>query len=204
VTARASASAEFDRQLATLLRRGHPAAAGLSRGDFRQRLEPLRAVAVGLGHDDFVLVVGGGLLPAPSAIGLVRRRGRPAASMLSAPELADFAPIDEVALPGPDAYLVTAVQTGADHRGVTPDTALARILAAGRSPLTIEEGIALVTQFPEAVFKNGGFSLAGSRCGDKRVCALWISNGAPKLGWCWAGNPHSWLGTASCDERLGA
>ena len=43
--------------------------------------------------------------------------------------------------------------------------------------------------------------LAGSRCGDRRVPALWISEGAPKLGWCWAGNPHTWLGTASAGSR---
>jgi hypothetical protein len=68
--------------------------------------------------------------------------------------------------------------------------------------LTIDEGIALVTQKPEAVAKNGGFSLAGSRCGDRRVTALWISDNRPKLGWCWAGNPHTWLGTASCRGRV--
>jgi hypothetical protein len=39
--------------------------------------------------------------------------------------------------------------------------------------------------------------------GDRRVPALWISGGAPKLGWCWAGNPHTWLGSASCATRLG-
>ena len=26
---------------------------------------------------------------------------------------------------------------------------------------------------------------------------MWISERAPKLGWCWDGNPHTWLGTAS-------
>jgi hypothetical protein len=83
------------------------------------------------------------------------------------------------------------------------DEALATIERGGRSPLTIDEGIALVTQFPEAVAKNAGFSLAGSRCGDRRVCALWISESRPKLGWCWAGNPHTWLGTASCSGRAG-
>ena len=92
---------------------------------------------------------------------------------------------------------------GLDLRNVTPDDALPRILQAGRSPLTLQEGIALVAQRPEAVDRNAGFSLPGSRCGDKRVTAIWISKGAPKLGWCWAGNPHTWLGSASCVERIG-
>ncbi|WP_238695248.1 DUF5701 family protein [Ornithinimicrobium flavum] len=46
---------------------------------------------------------------------------------------------------------------------------------------------------------------------DTRVPALWISNGtgrdgqerkdAPKVGWCWAGNHHTWLGIASVAGR---
>lgn len=86
---------------------------------------------------------------------------------------------------------------------VTPDDALQSIHAGRRSPLTIDEGIALITQHPEAVARNRGFSLLGSRCGDRRVTALWMSKGRPKLGWCWAGNPHTWLGSASCGSRLG-
>jgi hypothetical protein len=46
------------------------------------------------------------------------------------------------------------------------------------------------------------FSLLGSRRGDRRVPALWLSGGRPRLGWCWAGAPHFWLGSASCAERL--
>ncbi len=119
------------------------------------------------------------------------------------PELATFTPIAPVSLPARAAYVMSIVDTGRDSRNMTPDDGLERVLARGRSPLTIEEGIALVTQFPEAVATNGGLSLAGSRCGDRRVCALWISKGAPKLGWCWPGNPHTWLGIASCKARAG-
>ena len=46
---------------------------------------------------------------------------------------------------------------------------------------------------------------------DARTPALWISNGtgrdgaanrnAPKVGWCWAGNRHTWLGFASAAHR---
>ena len=59
-----------------------------------------------------------------------------------------------------------------------------------------------MTHHPEAVDRNDGFSLLASRCGDRRVGALWISKGRPKLGWCWAGNPHTWLGSASCAARV--
>jgi Family of unknown function (DUF5701) len=46
---------------------------------------------------------------------------------------------------------------------------------------------------------------------DARTPAVWISNGtgrdgaanrdAPKVGWCWAGNRHRWLGFASAADR---
>jgi hypothetical protein len=81
--------------------------------------------------------------------------------------------------------------------------ALEMIHDEGRSPLTIDEGIAVATHYPEMVAPGFGFSLAGSRAGDRRVTALWISKQRPKLGWCWAGNPHTWLGTASLGARVG-
>jgi hypothetical protein len=77
------------------------------------------------------------------------------------------------------------------------------VIVASGALVAASTSIALVTHFREAVATNVGLSLAGSRCGDRRVCALWISKGAPKLGWCWAGNPHTWLGIASCAGRAG-
>jgi len=99
--------------------------------------------------------------------------------------------------------VVLDVQRGAEYRGVRPEDAVAALSERGRTPLSVDEGIALVLQFPASLEKNHCFSLAASRCGDRRVPALWISKGAPKLGWCWAGNPHTWLGTASCGGRAG-
>ena len=150
-----------------------------------------------------MIVVTSELAPAAETIARVERRGKAGFSVLERDDLERFAPIDEVELPPSPAYLLRAPDTGADTRNVTPDAALATIREAGRSPLTIDEGIALVTHEPEAVAKNAGFSLLASRCGDKRVTALWISENRPKLGWCWAGNPHTWLGSASCAERIG-
>ena len=207
-----AADAEFDRQVDTLVERGYPAAAGLTEGELRAELEPLRPVALALdpagdaerGEFGFVVVVTARLVPSAQAIALVRRRGKAGVlAMLTADELPTFAPIDAVAIPAAGAYLMTAVHSGRSSLNVTPDDALAQILAAGHSPLTVQEGIALITQFPEAVATNGGISLAGSRCGDRRVTAVWISRGAPKLGWCWAGNPHTWLGIGSCARRIG-
>ncbi|MFG3335488.1 DUF5701 family protein [Streptomyces tendae] len=56
-----------------------------------------------------------------------------------------------------------------------------------------------VSTFPFDVEKC--FSLGGSRCGDRRVPAIWVSKRAPKPGRCWEGNPHTWLGMAAAGAR---
>ena len=149
-----------------------------------------------------VLVPSRALLPVAEAAARVKRRGRPVVlGHLEYDELADFLPIAAVTLPDAPAYVALDVDLGAASRNVRPEHALREIVAAGRSPLTLDEGIALVLQQPEAIAANWGFSMAGSRRGDQRVPAFWISQGGPKLGWCWDRNPHTWLGTASCAGR---
>jgi hypothetical protein len=114
---------------------------------------------------------------------------------------ADYAPIAELEIPDASSYVLHDVELGAEFFDVTPDAALVRILERGRSPLTIEEGVSVLLQRPGALKEENAFSLLGSRRGDRRVPALWLSGGRPRLGWCWAGAPHSWLGAASCSGR---
>lgn len=180
--------------------------------DFMKNLSPLRETLRGVeiaaaspedGRIPLGLVIKSELVAAAKAIELVERRDKPGFSVMDPDEIASFEPIEAVRLPEGLAYLMMDVDTGRDTLNVTPDAALEVIESRRRSPLTIDEGVALITHYPEAVAKNGGFSLLGSRCGDRRVTALWISQSRPKLGWCWAGNPHTWLGSASCGGRLG-
>lgn len=205
------AAAEFDRQVETLLERGYPALAGLAAADFAGLLTPLRAAAVACGGAPaapdrlpFVVVVPAKLVPTGAAMPLTALRGKPGAVSRLLPDVDTFGPTDLAPVPVGDAYLMVDVDRGAELRSFAPDAALPVIVERGRSPLTVDEGVAVVTHFPGALEKNHCFSLAGSRCGDRRVPALWISKGAPMLGWCWAGNPHTWLGVASCAGRAGA
>jgi hypothetical protein len=149
-----------------------------------------------------VLVLASDVVPLATAASKIERRGRPVLLGQMEPEdLETFQPIDAVRVPKAPAYLAIDVDLGAGSRNVRPEDALRDILAAGRSPLTLDEGVALVLQQPEVIARNWGFSMAGSRRGDQRVPAFWISDGRPKLGWCWDRNPHTWLGTASCARR---
>ncbi|MEC0248599.1 DUF5701 family protein [Paenibacillus chitinolyticus] len=116
----------------------------------------------------------------------------------SKPDLARSGPIEGVELSEGEAYLILDVDTGSETLNRTLDEALKSFAEWSRSPLTIEEGIAVITHFPDVIQKNHGFSLCGSRCGDRRVSALWISGGKPKLG----RRSYTWLGSASCGARI--
>jgi Family of unknown function (DUF5701) len=172
-----------------------------------RQLAPLadRAAARTQGDDariPFVLVPGEGLVSRTQAVGRTQMNGRPGFTSMDDDDLKRFTPVAGIDIPaGP--YLLLDVDTGPDTLDVVPDEALTRIAAAGRSPITIDEGLALVTHFPGILRTRNCFSMLASRCGDRRVPALWVSNGRPRLGWCWAAAPHSWLGSASCAGRAG-
>jgi hypothetical protein len=124
-----------------------------------------------------------------------RHDGRPD-TLIDAAALAAYAPVVDV--PEGD-YRLVGVDLGDASRNVPPADAVAGF--GERTPLTIEEGLALLAADSSVIAANRGFSLAGSSRGDRRCPALWISKGAPKLGWCYLGAPHTWLGTASCAAR---
>lgn len=113
---------------------------------------------------------------------------------------ARYHPVDED-VPRDRPYLISGFESGTEYLNVPPRDAVPAIRDRGRLPITIEEGLAAFIADPEVLQRNACFSLAGSTRGDKRVPALWISGKAPKLGWCFAGAPHTWLGTASVAAR---
>ncbi|MFI2648922.1 DUF5701 family protein [Micromonospora fulviviridis] len=207
---RYDAATEFDRQLDRLVQLGYPALAGLTEDAFRDLLTPLRGAAVAGAADlaaptdgrvPFLLVTTRELVPVQERIALTTLAGKRKPGILDrnfpADDLPTFDPIKELEVPAGPAYLLFDVDRGEEYRNLPPSTALAEMTARGRLPITIDEGLAFVTLHPPALASNRCFSLVGSRCGDKRVPALWISQGAPKLGWCWFGNPHTWLGSAT-------
>lgn len=210
----------FDAQLTRLVDLGYPKLMGLGQAEFVSALRPLaeslplaRRDATALATDDdgdgsdgrvpFVVVIAAPRAQVESTLPLIERRSLQAIERLYPHTPASFSAIDSVALPDGDAYLLTDVDRGAETINVTPNDAYESIAARGRTPLTIAEGVALLTHFPEFLQPNNCFSMLASRAGDKRVPAFWLSEKRPKLGWCWAGNPHTWLGSASAGERIG-
>jgi hypothetical protein len=179
----------------------------------------LRAVA-DTGPDGGLLAVHPSCLPASRLTGLVVREGRQAFVVPDMTDVDAFTPIAEVAVPDAPVYVVAAPDRGDAMANWSPDEALPALTAAGRSPLTLTEGLHWLLQQPAALDRNHCFMTIGSRLRrpdgrlDSRTPALWLSNGtgrdgrerrhAPKVGWCWAGNRHTWLGFASTAARTAA
>jgi hypothetical protein len=198
--------AELERQVGVLLAKGYPALAGLDERSFTSLVDPLRellpkASASSETAIPFLLVVTSALVPTASAVERFEVGGRAGWTDMQ-DELADYRPIPGVEVPESPVYLVVDVETGADTLDVRPDDALPVITGRGRTPITVDEGVALVTQFPEVFTARNAFQALASRASNKRIPSFWVSKGAPRLGWCWAGNPHTWLGAASAGARL--
>nr|WP_225842581.1 DUF5701 family protein [Streptomyces sp. PHES57] len=155
--------------------------------------------------------------PASALAPLLRRDGKPGFVVTDMPDVDEFAPLESVAVPDSPLHLITGVDRGDRMANWSPDEALPALTAEARTPLLLTEGIHWVLQQPAALERNRCFMTIGSRLRkpdgtlDSRTPALWISNGtgrdgrerrnAPKVGWCWAGNRHTWLGFASATGR---
>jgi len=164
-----------------------------------------------------LLVVHPGLAPASALVPLLRVNGKPGFVVTDMSDVDEFMAISSVNLPDAPHYLVTDLDRGDAMANWSPDEALPAITGAGRTPLTLGEGIHWLLQCPEVLDRNHCFMTIGSRLRkpsgalDARTPALWISNGtgrdgrerrhAPKVGWCWAGNRHTWLGFATAAGR---
>jgi hypothetical protein len=198
------AELEFDRQVDALVTTGLPEHFDLSVSCFRARLEPLRDLLPPPAEDGtgipFVVVVPD--LPVVPVLESVHGTGGAGFTTMEPDDLVRFRPLSELDVPSTP-YLLHDVDPGPDTLNLRPAEVLPRLTAAGRSPLTIAEGLAVLVSDHGVLRTRNCFSLLGSRAGDKRVPALWVSERRPRLGWCYQGAPHTWLGSASCRARRG-
>ena len=171
------------------------------------------------GLEGDLLAVHPHLIPAASLVPLLRLDGRAGFVVEDLVDLAEFGPAPGVEVPDQPLYAVLDPQRGDDYADLSPDEVDPQVRARGRDLMTVSEGISWALQAPvierNHCFMTTGSRKVGRRAGtlDARVPALWISNGtgrdgrerrgAPKLGWCWAGNRHTWLGIASVAGRVG-
>ncbi|WP_326763561.1 DUF5701 family protein [Streptomyces sp. NBC_01591] len=164
-----------------------------------------------------LLVVGADRVPASALAPLLRHRGKPGFVVVDMPDIDQFSPIEPMNVPDEPIYVVEGLDRGDHMANWSPDEALPAIVEGGRTPLLLVEAIHWVLQQPAVLERGHCFMTIGSRLRkangtlDARTPALWISNGtgrdgrdnrnAPKVGWCWEGNRHTWLGFASATTR---
>ncbi|CAL9373817.1 hypothetical protein SUDANB108_00918 [Streptomyces sp. enrichment culture] len=200
-----AASAQAER----LIELGVHEIAGLPAGEIRAFAATARA-------DGALLAVHPDRAPASALAPLLRRGDRPGFVVVDMPDVDAFAP-SGVDLPDAPLYFVTGVDRGDRMADWSPGEALPALTGEGRTPLVLTEGIHWLLQQPEALERNRCFMTIGSRLRkpdgtlDARTPAIWISNGtgrdgrerrdAPKVGWCWWNNRHTWLGFASATDR---
>jgi Family of unknown function (DUF5701) len=167
---------------------------------------------------DALLVVHPDLVPASALAPLLRLNDRPGFVVTDMTDVDEFTPIQSVKLPDGPLYVVRDLDRGDSLANWSPDEALPAIEDAGRTPLTLTEGLHWLLQRPDVLARGRCFMTIASRRRksggtlDARTPAVWISNGtgrdgpanrnAPKVGWCWAGNRHTWLGFASASGRF--
>lgn len=180
--------------------------------------EQVRAFAAEQGRDrqDALLAVHPAQAPASRLAPLMRREDKPGFIVEDMTDVDDFAPVD-IAPPHTALYLVLDPLRGEDMADWSPEEALPALASRERTPLLLTEGIHWVLQQPGILERNLCFMTIGSRLQkpsgayDSRTPALWISGGtgrdgrerknAPKVGWCWWRNRHTWLGIASAAGR---
>ncbi|MEU7812521.1 DUF5701 family protein [Pseudonocardia sp. NPDC049154] len=175
--------------------------------------EELRIAVKALPDRPGLLVVAGAT---PSALTPLLRRGDKAGFVVAdMTDVDDFAPTVEV--PDAPVHLVEGLDRGDHLVNRSPEEAATEFAGTGRTPLLLTEGVQWVLQDPEVLQRNVCFMTIGSRLRkpggrfDARTPAVWISNGtgrdgkerrnAPKVGWCWWNNRHTWLGFASATTR---
>ena len=206
----AAALPSLPAQVERLIAAGVHDLAGLSAGELRASV-PDRSAPGSL------LVISPARVPASALAPLLSRDGHAGFVVSDMQDVDDFLPIETATPPAGAVYLVHGLDRGDGMRNWSPDEALPALASAGRSPLTLVEGLHWLLQQPGVLERNSCFMTIGSRLRkpdgslDARTPAIWISNGtgrdgaarrnAPKVGWCWAGNRHTWLGFASAAAR---
>ncbi|MFF8266526.1 DUF5701 family protein [Streptomyces sp. NPDC016562] len=195
-----------------LIRLGVHELAGITEDELRT----FAAEATGSSDADALLAVHPDRAPASVLAPLLHRDGKSGFVVTDMTDVDRFTP-SAVELPDGPLYLVTGLDRGDHMANWTPEEALPALTEQDRTPLLLTEGIHWVLQQPEVLERNRCFMTIGSRLRkangslDARTPAIWISNGsgrdgrehrnAPKVGWCWWGNRHTWLGIASATGR---
>src|SRR5262249_52124344 len=136
----------------------------LSETGFRDILDPLREIIGDYqgGDTPFLIVIPPNIALISDQLSLIEYEGRGVTQFLKDEDL-----INRKGLLTPsEPYIVTKVEAGDQLLGVSADSAFEGLADNRRSPLTITEGAALLTQYPHILdFMNTSFAGTAHRSG---------------------------------------
>lgn len=202
---------EFDRQVEILVRDDVQRLFQIDANSLKGMLSHLREQIsdISVGVDAVIpccIVINKTPFPTTELMSRIHAKGADGVVEMTPVVPEDFKAIGRVEIPKRDVYLLLNIDTGRDTLNVSPEKSLVSILDSGRTPLTLEEGVMLTFFYPELLTNKKKYNciqMPGSRIkDDQRVPSIWFSKGAPRLGWCWDRNPHTWLGSASAETRI--
>jgi len=199
---------EFSRQIDNLAKKGFPKLAGMDEKKFATIFEPLKERLKELsgkefkeGRIPFVVVPRDKLLALEKQMPLVELDGKKGYTGID--DVSEFFTTAEgVEIPEAMAYLVVDIENGKVMLGRSADEAVKQFKKEGRSPLTADEGVAIILQHPE-ILKDHYMDLAASRHGADGVADVWLHEGKPKLDWSSSDGSDAKWGSASCGSRVG-
>lgn len=205
---------EFDRQVDVLFERVRKDVFRYDLSKLQQQTAELRSKIIELdaaqdareGNIPVVIVFKMQVAPYNKLLSQLHHKGREGYIEMTPKNPEEFLDVHSHAVPEADIYVLWDVDTGKSMLNISPSDSVDMIEGKGRTPLTMYEGVQCVLAIPEILTDKQRFNaiqMPGSRIdGDQRVPSIWISKGAPRLGWCWFGNIHTWLATASCKSRV--
>jgi Family of unknown function (DUF5701) len=148
-------------QAERLIALGAHEVAGLSAGD-------LRGCAAHVRDADALLALSPDLAPASVLAPLVERQGKPGFVVTDMTDVDAFGPIAGVDLPSGPVYLVEDLDRGDAMANWSPDEALPAVTGAGRTPLTLTEGLSWVLQCPDVLLHDDRLAAAEGRRAARR------------------------------------
>src|SRR5688500_3886973 len=137
---------EFDRQVNNLLSKGYPSIFSSLKNDLKGI--KLKEPDLENGKLPFVIVVKNEVMTNEEMMEKVVRDGKIGITKLFPLKPTDFSTLASVKVPNKPAYLLIDIDRGRETLNVRPEDALKKITSQKRSPLTIDEGIAIITQYP--------------------------------------------------------
>ncbi|MBI2633163.1 MAG: hypothetical protein HYW78_02110, partial [Parcubacteria group bacterium] len=199
---------EFNRQVDTLVNKGFPVLTNRKEHEFREIFTPLRKHLRQLsrekfpeGHIPFIIVPSEKLLSLEKKIPLMEVEGKRGAIDRDFLDLPELKTIDGLKILRLMAYLIIDIENGKTMLGKSADEAVNQFKIEGRSPLTVEEGVALVFYYPE-ILKDHNIDLPSSCFSDDKFAYLWLSMNKLELSWGRAKNSSKRWGSASCSRRI--